>query len=191
MRVELKALQRRLGVTVVFVTHDQIEALSLSDRLGLMSRGRLEQVGSPEEVYNRPATPFTRDFLGKTFSLKGKVLAVGNNEIQLELDGVAGTSLRANRLNGQTPGTELASGQEITLAVRPEQIAVSTSRPSAEVNVLPADVAGVHFLGDRYEYTVQIGSETRILVLPASEVLKPGQKVFLQFKSDAITLWPG
>ena len=67
MRRELKALQRRVHVTVVFVTHDQIEALSLSDRIAIMKTGQLEQVGSPEEVYYRPATPFVRDFLGKTF----------------------------------------------------------------------------------------------------------------------------
>ena len=192
MRVELKALQRRLGITVIFVTHDQIEALSLSDRIGLMNRGQLEQMGNPEEVYNRPSTPFSRDFLGQTFSLKGKILDMKDDLIQIELSGLAGAAFRTSRRNGpSSPTVDLTSGQEIMVAVRPEQIGISTSRPEGDVNVLPAVIEGVHFLGDRYEYTVRIGSETRVLVLPASEVLKAGQKIFLAIKSEAITLWPG
>src|SRR2546426_236624 len=71
MRVELKLLQRRLGITVLFVTHDQIEALSLSDRIAVMQRGRVEQVGAPRELYERPASAFVRDFLGQTVILRG------------------------------------------------------------------------------------------------------------------------
>jgi iron(III) transport system ATP-binding protein len=192
MRVELKALQQRLGITVVFVTHDQIEALSLSDRIGLMSRGQLEQVGSPEEVYNRPSTPFARDFLGKTFSFKGKIVGLRENLIQLELDGISGTLVRCQRPNGPSSNSEaFTAGKGAMVAVRPEQIGISISQPAGDANVIPASVEGVHFLGDRYEYTVRIGSETRVLGLPASEVLKTGQRVFLQIKSEAITLWPG
>ncbi|HLN87053.1 MAG TPA: ABC transporter ATP-binding protein, partial [Candidatus Limnocylindrales bacterium] len=73
MRRELKSLQQRVHITVIFVTHDQIEALSLSDRIAIMKFGVFEQVGTPEEVYFKPATPFVRDFLGKTFLLPGKV----------------------------------------------------------------------------------------------------------------------
>ena len=79
MRRELKALQQRVNVTVIFVTHDQIEALSLSDRIAIMKFGVLEQVGTPEEVYYHPATPFVRDFLGKTFLLPGKMAAVSDS----------------------------------------------------------------------------------------------------------------
>src|SRR5688500_20177150 len=73
MRIELKLLQRRLGITVLFVTHDQIEALSLSDRIAVMQRGRVEQVGAPRELYERPASAFVRDFLGQTVILRGVV----------------------------------------------------------------------------------------------------------------------
>jgi ABC-type Fe3+/spermidine/putrescine transport system ATPase subunit len=191
MRVELKALQERLGITVVFVTHDQIEALSLSDRIGLMNRGQLEQVGNPEEVYNRPSTPFSRDFLGKTFSFKGKVLRIQEDQIQIELSGLSDAPFRTRRNGPSSYSAGVTSGQEIMVAVRPEQISISMSRPGENTNVLPAAIEGVHFLGDRYEYTIGIGSETRVLVLPASEVLKTGQKIFLEIKSEAITLWPG
>src|SRR6185369_7653365 len=73
MRMELKLLQRRLGVTVLFVTHDQIEALSLSDRIAVMQQGRVEQVGPPRALYEHPATAFVRDFLGQTVILRGRV----------------------------------------------------------------------------------------------------------------------
>src|SRR5207245_9651062 len=76
MRRELKVLQQRFHITVLFVTHDQIEALSLSGRIAIMRAGQLEQVGIPEEVYFRPATPFVRDFLGKTFFLFGKIVQI-------------------------------------------------------------------------------------------------------------------
>ena len=86
MRRELKALQQRVRITVIFVTHDQIEALSLSDRVAIMKFGRLEQVGTPEEVYYRPATPFVRDFLGKTFLVSGKVSAVSDQLVNLDAE---------------------------------------------------------------------------------------------------------
>jgi iron(III) transport system ATP-binding protein len=190
MRVELKALQRRLGVTVIFVTHDQIEALSLSDRIALMNRGQLEQVGNPEQVYNKPSTPFARDFLGKTFSLLGKVVSVKDHLVQVELSGVA-DSLWVSVSSASSSGAGVSSaGQEIIVAVRPEQIGVWSTKPDNKLNILSAAVQSVHFLGDRYEYTVSLGSETRLLVLPASQVLKAGERIFLELKPEGITLWP-
>ncbi len=76
MRLELRLLQRRLGITVLFVTHDQIEALSLSDRIAVMQRGRVEQVGPPRSLYERPASAFVRDFVGSTVILRGRVSAL-------------------------------------------------------------------------------------------------------------------
>jgi ABC-type Fe3+/spermidine/putrescine transport system ATPase subunit len=89
MRHELKELQRRVGVTVLFVTHDQMEGLSLSDRIGIMNRGHLEQVGKPQQVYNYPLTSFARDFLGQTFALPGKVLQAADSGLTVELNGIA------------------------------------------------------------------------------------------------------
>jgi ABC-type Fe3+/spermidine/putrescine transport system ATPase subunit len=74
MRIEVRLLQRRLGITVLFVTHDQIEALTLSDRIAVMNAGRIEQIGTPAELYDRPATPFVRDFLGQTVAIRGQVV---------------------------------------------------------------------------------------------------------------------
>src|SRR3546814_341380 len=85
MRTEIKLLQRRLGITVVFVTHDQTEALSLSDRIAVMNRGRMEQVGQPQTLYADPSTPAVRDFLGRTVVLAGTLVDRGHNSLLVEL----------------------------------------------------------------------------------------------------------
>ncbi len=190
MRRELKALQRRVGVTVLFVTHDQVEALSLSDRIGIMSKGKLEQVGSPEEVYQKPITTFARDFLGKTFIILGKVAKMGDT-VQVEPHGINDASLWIQQTN--IPSTVLGSlreGSEVVVSIRPDHIGVSGSVPNSNRNIIPATLEGVHFLGDRYEYTVAMGSDTRVLILPTSQVLKPGQKIFLELKTESLSLWP-
>ena len=119
MRRELKALQRRVRITVIFVTHDQIEALSLSDRVAIMKFGRLEQVGTPEEVYYRPATPFVRDFLGKTFLVSGKVSAVSDQLVNLDAEGIGATRLVVQRGNVVSSANGFpAAGQAVMVAIR-------------------------------------------------------------------------
>jgi ABC-type Fe3+/spermidine/putrescine transport system ATPase subunit len=191
MRRELKGLQQRLGITVLFVTHDQIEALSLSDRIAIMKAGQSEQVGSPEEVYYHPATPFVRDFLGKTFLLPGKVVGMTDHQINVEIQQVGVTPLAIQRSNLSASGNgSPAVGQFVMVAIRPEKIAISGRASEGQPNMIQASLQAVHFLGDRYEYTVQLGAETRVLVSPASQHLRAGEKVFLELKSEGITLWP-
>ena len=94
MRLELRLLQRRLGITVLFVTHDQIEALSLSDRIAVMQRGRVEQVGPPRSLYERPASAFVRDFVGSTVILRGRVSALEPGGVSVAMNGaLAGRTL--------------------------------------------------------------------------------------------------
>lgn len=191
MRREIKALQRRIRVTVLFVTHDQIEGLSLSDHIGIMNGGKLEQVGTPEEVYYRPSTPFARDFLGKTFALPGRVLGIREDRMQVELHGLVCSPLWIGLDNLPSPvGGNLKAGTEVMVAIRPEQISIWSSMPDGKTNILPVTLEGIHFLGDRYEYTVSVGSETRVLISPAAQALKAGQEMFLELKPDGITLWP-
>ncbi|MGH7767910.1 MAG: ABC transporter ATP-binding protein [Candidatus Binatia bacterium] len=189
MRRELKSLQRRVGVTVVFVTHDQMEALSLSDRIAIMNYGRLEQVGTPEEVYYRPATPFARDFLGKVFALTGKIVEANADGCKVELRDLAAPPVRV-RACPPPAGGAWTAGMEVMVAIRPEQIALSSSTTDGKRNVLPVTLQASQFLGDRYEYTVGVGSESRVLTTPASNPLKPGQQIYLELDPEAITLWP-
>jgi len=191
MRRELKGLQQRLAITVLFVTHDQIEALSLSDRIAIMKAGQMEQVGSPEEVYYQPATPFVRDFLGKTFLLPGKVQDITELQVSVEIVEFSGAPILIRRFD-RSPATNGSPrvGQDVMVAIRPEQIELWNRAPDGKSNLVPADLQSVQFLGDRYEYTVALGKETRVLVSPASQQLKAGERVFLELKSEGITLWP-
>ncbi|OGQ79375.1 MAG: hypothetical protein A3F90_01515 [Deltaproteobacteria bacterium RIFCSPLOWO2_12_FULL_60_19] len=190
MRRELKDLQRRVGVTVLFVTHDQMEALSLSDRIAIMNHGQLEQVGSPEDVYYRPSTSFARDFLGRIFALSGRIASVSEQGLVVELRDAGGAALRVRR-EGLPSSAMLkrAVGQQVMVAIRPEQIAVWPSPPDGQDNVVAATLKSSQFLGDHYEYTVGIGGESRVI----GSALRPppaGQQIFLELKEEEITLWP-
>jgi ABC-type Fe3+/spermidine/putrescine transport system ATPase subunit len=191
MRRELKALQQRVNITVIFVTHDQIEALSLSDRIAIMKFGVLEQVGAPEDVYYHPATPFVRDFLGKTFLLPGKISSVAGQQIGVDVQGMAAAPLllQQSSLVSSGNGTP-AVGQGVMVAIRPEQVSILGTSGGGRPNTIQANLQFVQFLGDRYEYTVAIGSETRVLVSPASQHVKRGDNIFLELKPEGMTLWP-
>jgi iron(III) transport system ATP-binding protein len=191
MRRELKSLQQRVRVTVIFVTHDQIEALSLSDRIAIMKFGELEQVGTPEQVYYKPATPFVRDFLGKTFLLPGKVARITDQQVEVQVQGVGASALVIDLKNviGASNGFP-AAGQGAMVAIRPEKISLSDRGGDGRQNVVEGTLQATLFLGDRYEYTVTLGQETRVIVSPEARQLKQGGKVFLDLKPDGMTLWP-
>ena len=191
MRRELKALQQRVNITVIFVTHDQIEALSLSDRIAIMKFGVLEQVGTPEDVYYRPATPFVRDFLGKTFLLPGQVSAVADPQVSVEIQGMNAGPLILPQGRGMAAANgHAAIGQRVMIAIRPEQVSIVGTSADGRPNTIQAELEAVHFLGDRYEYTVHIGSESRVLVSPAAREVKRGDRICLELKPEGVTLWP-
>ena len=123
MRVELKRLQQRLGTTMIFVTHDQAEALILSDRVVVMEAGRVEQVGRPEEVYRRPATAFVARFLGRANFLAGVVAQRGADGIVVALDGGLSVVAAARE--------DLAAGQRVQVAIRQESIRLCACRPAS------------------------------------------------------------
>jgi ABC-type Fe3+/spermidine/putrescine transport system ATPase subunit len=156
-----------------------------------MKFGVLEQVGTPEEVYYRPATPFVRDFLGKTFLLPGKISAVADPQISVEIQGMNTGPLILPQGSGMAATNgKPALGQRVMIAIRPEQIAIIGTTPDGRPNSIQADLEAVHFLGDRYEYTVQIGAERRVLVSPAARQVKRGDRIYLELKPEGVTLWP-
>jgi ABC-type Fe3+/spermidine/putrescine transport system ATPase subunit len=187
MRVELKLLQRRLGVTVLFVTHDQIEALSLSDRVAVMQGGRVEQVGAPRALYERPASAFVRDFLGQTVILRGVVKELASDTVGVAMDGaLAGSTLRGCR----APGASLAVGTAVQLAIRPEDIEV-TAAGDVDINTLGGTIEALLFVGDRYETQVTLGGDQRILLLLSrARTWCEGQRVQLAFPPDLVSVWP-
>ena len=188
MRVELKLLQRRIGVTVLFVTHDQIEALSLSDRIAVMQRGRVEQVGAPRSLYERPASVFVRDFLGQTVVLRGRVAGREASAVTVKME----DALAGRILGGRAAaGAGLTEGAEAQLAIRPEDIAVSAEESRSDDHTLPGVIEALLFVGDRYEARVALGGEQRILLLlPRGREWREGQKLQLRFPPDVVSVWP-
>ncbi len=135
LRQEIRAIQRKLGITTVYVTHDQEEALSLSDRVVVMSEGRMEQVGTPFEIYNFPHTPFVASFVGTLNVMKGRVKDPA--ACQLEVDG--------QEISAGAPLDNLRLGDSVSIALRPEIISMDGA--SGEANRMRGTVEDVTFLG--------------------------------------------
>ena len=148
LQLELKSLQRRVGITFIFVTHDQEEALTMADRIAVMSQGKVLQIGTPTEIYERPTCTFVADFIGETNFIDGKVIEHGADAATIETpDGL--------RLRGMTP-RPVTVGEQATLSIRPEKARLVT----------PSDARADHAfaLPVRVELVSYIGSDTRITV---------------------------
>jgi len=188
MRVELKQLQRRVGITVLFVTHDQVEALSLSDRIAVMESGRAVQVGSPQQLYEKPEQPFIRDFLGKSVVLPGQIVRLGpENQVEVALAGNPPRTLLIHR--GDTCFSQPRMGQRVFLAIRPEDIIVDPAGTPDGCNELEGTISALQFQGDRYECHVQMGEERIVLYYPRPSPYREGQTVRFCFPASALSLW--
>jgi spermidine/putrescine transport system ATP-binding protein len=148
MQLELKSLQHRVGITFIFVTHDQEEALTMSDRIAVMSHGKVLQVGSPTEIYERPTCKFVADFIGETNFIDGKVIENGSNYATIETP-------EGLRLRGIIP-RPVTMGETATLSIRPEKAQL--------VSVEHAKADGPFTMPVRVELVSYIGSDTRITV---------------------------
>lgn len=173
----LKILQQRIGVTTVFVTHDQDEALSMSDRIMVMDGGRVRQVGSPEEIYHDPADEFVADFIGTVNVLGGRAVADGAGRAQVWLGGL-GQPL--------TVAAEVAGESDVRIAIRPERIVVHPA-PVDRVNVVTVKVRTVAFLGDHYRYVVALGDHE--LVVRTLARVDHGAELTVELPPEAIRTW--
>jgi spermidine/putrescine ABC transporter ATP-binding subunit len=147
VRAEIRKLQRELGITTIYVTHDQEEALSLSDRVAVMKDGRVLQVGAPKELYERPRTRFVADFVGTNNLVPGRVS--GRAGVDLIVDTAVGT------LHAVSGG---AVGERCVLAIRPENVAIDTGAAGAGGNVVRGRVSFVSYLGNTLRYDVEAGA---------------------------------
>jgi iron(III) transport system ATP-binding protein len=173
-RTWLRQLQRRFGVTTIFVTHDQSEALTMSDRIAVMSEGKMMQYGTPIEVYSRPNAPFVADFVGSSNFLSGSLLKTSGLAQMQVGDGVI-----------RLPNTDhIAAGSAILLAVRPEKIKVvsrNETRDTRDDNLLKAKIVHRDFLGSRCLYHAETGGQT---VRFESSDLTLSDDVQIGFSSD-------
>jgi iron(III) transport system ATP-binding protein len=153
-RVWLTGLQRELGLTTLFVTHDQDEALSLSDRVAVMDHGAILQVGPPREIYRQPGNRFVAEFLGHCNILTGELVGRDGETATVALDAAPHTLA--------VPDTEARIGDRIEIMVRPEAITVydDDDAPMAGTNVFPAKVASTSFLGDHLVYELSLAGTT-------------------------------
>lgn len=183
MRQELKELQGRVDVTMIYVTHDQTEALSLSDRIAIMNSGRVEQVGTPQQIYLHPATAFAQDFLGQTISIDGRVDGPGVVKVAGDVE---------NLIHVAMDSAKMAVGDEVTVAIRPEQMLTHDTMPSGAEsrNIIRLVVEEATFVGDHYEYKGQIGDTLAVIPLPSNKQYAAGETVYLEFPESAAAVWP-
>jgi iron(III) transport system ATP-binding protein len=179
MRSEIHLLQRRLGITSIYVTHDQLEAMALSDRIVVMNQGQIEQIGTPEEIYRYPTTRFVADFIGRA------------NFLPVVLDTVEGASvsvsLLGKRLNTRARFA-IAPGQSVTAMLRPEALSLRQDETLPQ-----AQIEQAMYLGTEIEYSVLL--EGKRLVVADNDprrqhMFAEGQSVGVDFIAEAVHLLP-
>lgn len=179
MRSEIRRLQQRLHITTIYVTHDQVEAMAMSDRIVIMNSGRVEQIGRPEEIYRHPRTRFVADFIGRA------------NFIQTEAESIAGGEATV-RLLGQTvrvPITEaVVSSKKLTAVLRPKGLKLRRDTSLQQVTI-----EQVMYLGSEVEYLVDVDGQSIIVVDSdprAEEIFDAGERVGLDFFANTVHLLP-
>jgi len=176
MQLELKHLQTHLGITFVYVTHDQEEALTMSDRIVLMRQGRIAQVGSPRDLYDRPASRYVADFIGDTNLIPGTVVE--------SADGTATLRMGDTTLRGLSDAA-LAPGAEAWLTVRPEAIDLSDGAHPAGHNAVTGTVADAVYAGSALRVHVALPGGRRLVAnVPSATVLTNGSTVTLTWPVD-------
>ncbi len=180
MRVELKTLTERLNITTLFVTHDQLEALTLSDKIAVMRDGEIVQLGGPKDIYDDPNSRFTAEFIGTTNLLEGTVASREGDAMRVETPQGA---LLCAALDSLAPGDRAA------VAVRPANIGVSAERPDAD-NALEGVVETVVFLGDSHDCRVNVGGALIRAFVHASRSVQRGDKVYLTMSASDCRLLP-
>lgn len=192
MRLEIRRLQKRLGITSVYVTHDQSEAMSMSDRIVVMNAGRIEQAATPDEIYRHPQSVFVADFIGRANFLDAEAL-----DVRVDEQGRARATVMVLGRHVEVPAhPDCRKGGQVTLLVRPESMRVapvSVEAPKDDVVGDHGRVLSVVFYGENVEYEVESEYGTVIVVVPdpnTESILAEGAAVELNFKSERAWLLP-
>lgn len=196
MQLELRAIQRELGAIFVYVTHDQTEAMVMSDRIAVMNQGRIVQEGSAREIYMRPASVFASDFIGDTNLIVGSVVDAGEaGDAAVTIVGPGGA-----RLDGEGP-ERLEPGTGATLSVRPESLrlaiespGVPAAEPGQPDGVLRGNVADIIYLGNRIRVEVEVDEGLTLMADLRDEDstgLARGTQVTVTWARSAATVWAG
>ena len=180
MRSEIQQLQKRLGITTVYVTHDQEEAMAISDRIAVMNSGSIAQIASAEDLYDRPANEFVARFIGRTNLFDGRLQSVSKDEAVVD---VLGQTIRA-----KTAPLGVGAGDAVRVMVRPERISLVRDGGGAGIS---GKVVSRTFLGEKAEYHVAVGEQTVQATLygqSRSSTFAPGESVCVVLPADDIHL---
>ncbi len=183
MRVELRELQRRLRITTLYVTHDQIEALSMSNIIAVMSSGVIVQQGGPREIYTQPKTQFVAQFIGSTNQLSGQIThqtAADQGTVKTEVG-----DLTCGLLNG------LQAGSKVVVVVRPESVILHQDRPLETTNIVEGKIAAAMFLGEYVDCNVEMGRVVMQTHQPHSFQVRRGQTVWVELPAGDCLALPG
>jgi spermidine/putrescine transport system ATP-binding protein len=184
MQLELKALQHRVGITFVYVTHDQEEALTMSDRIAVMNHGHVLQVATPQEIYDLPSDRFVADFIGETNFLSGQVKGGRIGEAVVVVDGTLAVHVFVDRMPGMN--------EDVTVAIRPEKISIHTEPPDPQA--LPGVVEEVIYTGTDTRYLVRLTEKAVVTVrqqnvdVGAAVSFPVGMQVYLCWQPESARL---
>ena len=185
MQLELKTLQHDLGICFVFVTHDQEEALTMSDRVAVLNNGQIEQVGTPETHYHRPATRFVAEFIGDGALFAGRIEGPAKDPLLVTDDGLR-----------FAVGPGVAAGEAATLLLRPEQLGAAPDKPDGALGIVPARLEQVVFLGSSHQFVCRLENGATIVAAPTGAGLEalegsaPGDVVHLAYRRNEPHLIP-
>jgi spermidine/putrescine ABC transporter ATP-binding subunit len=187
MRLEVRAIQRRVGITALFVTHDQEEALSLADRVAVINQGRVEQVGTPVEVYERPRTAFVAGFIGQSNFFRGEIADAAAGGGRGVLRGEDGRLFHASN------PLHLAARSPALLAVKDQRVRLRSAQSPAALNSLAATVESVAYLGTAVQYVCRAGERSVVALVgnDGHQSLLPAQtQVWIEWDPDDAVLLP-
>ena len=182
LRLEIKELLQRVGITAVYVTHDQAEALAMSDRVAVMFGGKILQEASPRELYLQPNAKFVAQFIGQVNFFEGRVLESSRN-------GLGTVKTPQGEFRCVLPAT-IPSGAEALVAIRPESFLVSAEMRGNAANLLRGKVEKSVFLGDFIDCQIRVGEQIVRAKLPPTSDLSQAEEVFLQFEPHACIVLP-
>jgi ABC-type Fe3+/spermidine/putrescine transport system ATPase subunit len=188
MRIRVKLLQRQLNIALLFVTHDQIEALSLSNRIALMNFGVVQQQGDPKLLYEKPVNEFVRDFVGRTLLFKGTVQSSNpSGQLAIALEGAPDCVVFGRTYDPDS----IKTGSPVYIGVRPEDVEI---HPASGTKVLPGMIGGTAqaalFVGERIEYQVEIQGQGEILIYgERHHPIDEGSKVWLKLRPEGHSAW--
>jgi spermidine/putrescine transport system ATP-binding protein len=173
MQLELKTLQREVGITFIYVTHDQEEALTMSDRIAVMNKGVVLQIGTPQEIYERPASKYVADFIGETNFIDGVVKVQNGSTVEVELEGTGVICVESSR--------SFTNGQQVSVALRPEKLRLNTD--IKEGNNLKGRVEDVIYIGTDTHYGVRLAGGQNVRV--REQNITQGQHEIVQIAEEA------